>query len=354
MNHSMNRRTCLAVLAAAVARPALPAAEAEGQVMTVLGPVPPGEMGVTLTHEHVLVDFIGADQASRDRYDADEAFQTALPHLEAVKKLGCETLIECTPAYIGRDPRLLKRLSEASGMRILTNTGYYGAAGDKFVPAHAYDESDEQLARRWIAEWKDGIEGTGIRPGFVKIGVDGGPLSEIDAKLVRAGAMAHLETGLTVASHTGGGAQGLEQVEILKNLGVHPSAWIWVHAQNDNNVDRLLTGAREGAWISLDGISPQSMDNHLSKLKGFKENGLLGRVLLSHDAGWYSVGEPGGGGFRPFTTLFEDFIPRLRENGFTEGEIDGLVRVNPREAFQIRKRPLSPASMRSVETGVGH
>ena len=85
----------------------------------------------------------------------------------------------------------------------MTNTGYYGAADDKFVPAHAYVETAGQLADRFIAESRDGIEGTGIRPGFLKVGVDRGQLSSIDRKLVVAAARCHLTTGLTIAAHTG-------------------------------------------------------------------------------------------------------------------------------------------------------
>src|SRR5213083_3790444 len=102
------------------ARPPFPS------VQTVLGPLSPDRLGATLMHEHVLVDFIGADKVNRDRYDAGEAFRTALPYLKRAYERGCRTLVECTPAYIGRDPLLLKRLSHASGVNIITNTGYYG------------------------------------------------------------------------------------------------------------------------------------------------------------------------------------------------------------------------------------
>ena len=57
-------------------------------------------------HEHVLVDFIGASTVSPARYDAADAFKTVLPYLQQLKQLGCGTLVECTPAYLGRDPRL--------------------------------------------------------------------------------------------------------------------------------------------------------------------------------------------------------------------------------------------------------
>src|SRR5262245_27478206 len=83
-------------------------------VMTVRGAISPSQLGTTLVHEHVLVDFIGADKVSPSRYNQEEAFETALPVLKDLKKRGCTTMIECTPAYLGRDVGLLKRLSEAT------------------------------------------------------------------------------------------------------------------------------------------------------------------------------------------------------------------------------------------------
>ncbi|MFO0891770.1 MAG: hypothetical protein U0790_21850 [Isosphaeraceae bacterium] len=73
-------------------------------------------------------------------------------------------------------------------------------------------------------------------------------------------------------------------------------------------------------------------------LAHMKQNRLLGRVLLSHDAGWYHVGEPGGGEFRPFDPLFTHLIPALRARGFTAREVEQLTVDNPREAFTIRIR----------------
>lgn len=167
-----------------------------------------------LPHEHVLVDFIGAAQASRDRYDRDEVIEAALPHLRRVQELGCRTLAECTPAYIGRDPLLLRDLAGASGLNLLTNTG----------------------------------------------------------------------------------------------------------------------------WVEFDGISPKSLDRHVQLVSAMRERSLLGRTLVSHDAGWYHVGEPGGGTFRACDTLFTAFIPRLRETGFSESEIRQLTEQNPHDAFAIQIR----------------
>ncbi len=306
--------------------------------MTVLGPVLSEALGSTLAHEHVLVDFIGAELADRSRYDGEEAFQVALPHLRRLKELGCETLIECTPAYIGRDPNLLRRLSRASGLHILTNTGYYGAGQNKFLPRHAHEESADELCARWVLEWRGGIEGTGVRPGFIKIGVDAGGLSGLHRKLVTAAGSTHSKTGLTIAAHTGNGLAALAQLEVLRTEGVDPSAFVWVHAQNEKNSTIHLDVARQGAWVEFDGIGPDTIVSHVQHVETLRKNGLLGRILVSQDAGWYHVGEKGGGKFRSFETLYTQFLPALRKSGWNEEEIDQLMQSNPREAFAIRAR----------------
>jgi phosphotriesterase-related protein len=309
-----------------------------GQVMTVGGPIRTGELGVTLVHEHILVDFVGADKVSRDRYDTDEVFRVALPALKRAKELGCQSLVECTPAYLGRDPGLLKRLSQASGLQMLTNTGYYGAVNGKYLPSHAWRESADQLAARWVGEWKDGIDGTGVRPGFIKIGVDAGPLTDINCKLVQASARTHLKSGLTIAAHTGDGTAALAQLKILGEEGVAGSAFIWVHAQNERNTALHVRAAEQGAWVEFDGIGRQAIERHVELLQMMKGNGRLGRVLLSHDAGWYHVGEPGGGNYRPYDTLFTDFLPALKAAGFTAAEATQLTTDNPGDAFALRVR----------------
>jgi len=309
-------------------------------VQTVRGPIRADEMGSALVHEHVLVDFAGAEKVSRSRYDAGEAFRVILPHLQDLQKRGCRTLFECTPAYLGRDPLLLRRLSEASGLHIVTNTGYYGAANDIAVPRHAYAETARQLAARWTAEYRGGIEGTGIRPGFIKTGVDAGPLSTIDRKLVEAGAFCHLETGLTLAVHTGDGTAALEILALLSRLGVSPEAYVWVHAQNEKDPATRAWTAQQGTWVELDGIGPGTLDAHVEAVVDLFRRDRLDRVLVSQDAGWYHVGEPGGGAYRPHTFLFDTFVPALRARGLGEADVRRVLVDNPAEAFAIRPRPL--------------
>lgn len=302
-------------------------------IETVTGPIAADRLGLTLMHEHVLVDFIGAGRVSPDRYDADHAFATVLPHLKQVRALGCDTLVECTPAYLGRDPVLLKRLSEASGIQILTNTGYYGAAKDKHLPPHAFSETAEQLGARWVREHERGIDGTSIKPAFMKIGVDEAPLSAVDGKLVRAAGLAHRQTGLPIASHTGSGAAALEELDLLEKAGVPLSAFIWVHAQSERDATFHTRVAARGAWVEFDGVSAASVGRHVELVRHMQNEGRLGNVLVSHDAGWYRVGEPGGGQFRPYDTLFTAFVPALKAAGFGEGDIRRLLIDNPRRAL---------------------
>jgi len=337
----MNRRDFLrqaAILAAASISASAQQTKTDGQIMTVLGPISASAMGITLPHEHVLVDFIGAERVSPERYDAEEVFRTALPYLKRIHELGCRTFIDCTPAYIGRDPLILKRLAGDTGLNILTNTGYYGAADDKYVPRHAYSETAEQLAGRWVREWREGIAQTGVKPGFIKIGVDSGPLSEIDKKIVRAAALAHLETGLTIASHTGNSVAALEQIDVLKETGVSPVAWIWVHAKKEAGSDALAKAAGQDAWVEFDSVGPERISQNVELVRGMKQANLLNRVLISQDAGWYHVGEPGGGKFRPFDSLFVDFLPALRQAGFDQGDITNLTVQNTAEAFTVKVR----------------
>lgn len=309
-----------------------------GFIMTVNGKIKADMAGITLTHEHILVDFIGADSVSSSRYDRNIVIKKTLPYLRQIRLLGCQTFIDCTPAYLGRDPLLLKSLSDSSGLNIVTNTGYYGASNNKYIPESAFSETADQIAARWILEWENGIEGTQIRPGFIKIAVDRDSLSGFHRKIVEAAARTHLKTGLTIASHTGPAIPAFEQLEILDREGVAPDAFIWVHALNEKDSSKIIRAARMGAWISLDKLNDKNVGEHLKLIKILKENGLLNKVLISHDAGWYDPAKENGGSFRGYTTLFEKLIPALKKERFTDDDINQLLVVNPAKAFEIKIR----------------
>ena len=312
-------------------------AAAAGAVQTVTGPVSASDLGVTLMHEHIVTDLRAPAERKPGDYDRENAVRTALPYLKELRAAGCRTMVEITPIHIGRDPLALRRLSELSGLQIVAATGIYGAVQQKFIPGYANNESAEQLAQRFVREIQEGIEPDSIRPGIIKTGVNAAvPLPEIERKLVRAAALAHKATGFTIASHTGPGAPALEQLRILEAEGVEPGAFIWVHAQGEKDHELHKQVARRGAWVEFDGIGPKSVDWHVACVRSMADAGLLERVLISQDAGWYRPGEPGGGSYRSYTLLFTDFLPRLREAGFRESDVDQLLVKNPASALAGR------------------
>ncbi len=290
---------------------------------SLLGPV----QNSVLVHEHILVDFGGWRIATPARYDRDEVFRTARPKLEELRPFGCRRLQECTPNYLGRDPVLLRRLQDATGIELWTNTGIYGAANRIGVPDYARTETAEQLARRWTAEGKQGIGGE--KPRFIKTAVNGYPLDGLDRKLVEAAAITSRETGLVICSHTNGAGQAaVAQLEILERMKVPASRFVWVHAQNEKNHSFHEQVAKAGAWVEFDGINAKSAAWHLECVRFMQQRGLLDRTLISQDSGWYHAGEPGGGQFNGFTFIYTDFLPQL-----TSQATDALLVRNPVACF---------------------
>lgn len=325
-----------------------PGAE-KGFIMTVNGKIDIKAMGLTLPHEHMVTDFKGAEPAGRPEYDNEATANLLLPYLKAAKKSGINTIIECTPAHIGRNVKLLQLLSKASAINIITNTGYYAAVDQKYLPKHAFTETSEELAARWLKEWESGIDGTDIRPGFIKLGVDNAPLKPVEQRLIKAAAITHLKSGLKIAIHTGNAAAAREEVELLIKSGVSPEALIWVHAQNDTTGFSHIELAKKGCWISLDGINEQrdsivQYRNHIYRMKG---EGLLHKLLISHDDG-FAVTEEGGkaafnpfqnGNLAPYKTILGTLKSSLSELGIARDEFKMITVTNPANAFQIKVCP---------------
>lgn len=322
----------------------------EGSIMTVLGPISPESLGTTLIHEHVFLDWSPAEEEDPWKWNSAEAFQFILPYLEEMKSHGVQSFLECTPKYIGRNPRLLKKLAESAELNILTNTGFYAARNYQHIPEFARRASPDSLAQIWIKEFNEGIEKTGIRPGFIKIGLDykdKQQLTALDEKIVRAAAITHRETGLTIVAHSGTEAMALACLEVLESEGVAPGAFVWTHAQNSQAGEHEHI-ASHGAWVSIDGmgsirVDPDSgdtlqLERYVDYLVNLKQAGMLDKTLISHDGGWYTVGEENSEMSRPFTAIFQFVIPALKSQGFTDQDVDQLLIENPGKAYTIDKR----------------
>jgi phosphotriesterase-related protein len=319
---------------------------AQGQdgayIMTVNGKLEINEMGKTLIHEHIVTNFNGTENPNEPFVDQEIAIDLILPYLKNLKSLGYKTLFECTPSYIGKNVSLLKELSKRSGIQIVTNTGYYAAVNKKYLPKHVYTESAESLAERWFNEWQEGISDTGIRPGFIKLGVGKRALDSVEQKIVTAGIIVSKRTGMALAVHTGGGESINSQYLLAKKHNFDLNKLIWVHAQNGLDEERISM-AEKDIWISLDGVSETKVEEYVAMIVKFKERSLLHKLLVSHDDGWsveFAKGELslklfGNGNSQPYRTISEILEKRLYEIGFNKAQIELILIENPKRAMAI-------------------
>lgn len=278
--------------------------------MTALALPVPAPAPSVLVHEHVLVDFRTRPEQLQGGYDPSKVFDIVKPHLDEIRRLGCVRFQDCTPHFIGRNPQLLRRLADATGVEVWTNTGWYAARDHRYLPPEARTETADRIARRWIGELERGVDG--MKPRFVKIGVNRAPLHELDRKIVLAAAICSRQTGVTVASHTGGaGPAALAQLEIFMEAKADPAKFVWVHADSEKDHTIHEKVARLGAWVEFDHVSEANLTFHLESVRFMASRGLLGRTLISQDAGYYRPGQPSGGPFKPYSYLYTGFLPKL-------------------------------------------
>ncbi len=328
------RSLALASMAATTGIPAANArsCDSRGKILTVKGVIEPQDLGITLPHEHIIVDFIGADETGPDRYNPEEVKQVMIPYLESIAEQGVTGFIDCTPNYLARDPFILRDLSDKTGLHILTNTGLYK---EPFLPSYAFSNSADELAEIWTDEILHGIGDTGVRAGFIKIAVFPEPLKPLQQKIVQAAAKTNKQTGASIACHTAHGPAALEILDILSAEEIASDAYIFVHAGNEQDSTFHLQVARKGAWVEFDDIGAKPIEHHIGLVRNILDQGLEDHLLLSQDRGWYTVGEPGGGEIKPFSFFFEEFVPAMMDAGINGNIIDKITRLNPALAFQL-------------------
>lgn len=318
---------------------------AQNYFLTVNGKVAASELILALPHEHVVTNFIGADSILVPAKHESGRIGDIIAAFKALRSRGVNFVFECTPAYIGRDVKLLQEISKQSGVHIVTNTGIYAAVNKKYVPDFVMKETAKEIARRWEKEFSAGIEGTDIKPGFIKLGVDTGPLDSIETKLLLAAIEVSRNTGLTIAVHTGDYAAALSEYQIAVNNRHDPTRLVWVHAQNASDEERLDL-ARKGVFISLDGVSASNFADYAKRILFFKQHNLLDKLILSHDDGWAVLSNGsydklelfGNGNTEAYTSVFTKLIPLLKKDGMKDSEIDMIMMDNVIKCFSIRDK----------------
>lgn len=318
-------------------------------IVTVTGPIKPGKMGTTLTQERLFTDL--ARRSASAAPIEKRAFTTLYDHVTNVRIYGGHTIVDGVTAAEGRNPILLRDVSKATGVRIMTNTGCTAVGEGRLLPSYFRDGTVESVAELWINEWRTGIDVSGVRAGFIKIGFDETTTPALYEKLCAAAAIAHLESGMSIASDTPDATSAQRQLDWLQTLGVNANAWIWLHAQREANRERLIEIAKQGAWIEIDDFSHSTLAARLDLVRLMQQEGVIDRLLVSQHTTGYVAGV--GGQTSRITRLdrvFKLLIPELFRDDFLLAQIRQITVINPSRAYMTCVRRSAHAPERIVES----
>jgi len=308
-------------------------------VQTVLGPIDPASLGFTLPHEHTQI----ALWQIPDRWDywqltRDEP--VILEELAAYRAAGGSGLVDLTVAGVGRDPDWLAGLARASGLHLVMGCGWYRTA---YYPAEALIDrrSVDDLADELVREATEGVGASGVRPGIIgEIGTDKPWLTALEERVHRAAARAARRTGLAITTHGVLSPVGLAQLRVFEEAGADPGRVIIGHADSYPHLDHHLAIVERGASVEFDflGMTFTPQERHgearlIELLCELLARGHVERILLSQDVCHDSqLSRYDGNGY---TYLARTFLPRLREAGVSDAEIETMTVANPRRLLTV-------------------
>ncbi len=303
------------------------------QLITTLGPISAGDLGLILPHEHIFVDLRTWESPGYAQADAGDVIRLMAPEIERAQAAGVTAIVECSTVGVGRRADIDRAVSVATGLPLIVPTGVYR---EPWIPDWIHDAPEDELAAWMLAELLGEIEASGVQAGWVKLSAGDEGLTRTESKVLRAAARASRETGAVIGSHTIRGRVVRKQLDIIEAAGYRPERFIWIHTQAEPDFDLHLEIGRRGAWLEYDSIGSEDPGHDailIECILGLLEAGLGDQLLLSHDRGWYDPAQPGGGTPKPYTYLSETFLPKLRAAGVDEETINRLTRENPFRAF---------------------
>ena len=341
-----------------------------GHVQTVLGTIAPEQMGVTLPHEHLLIDFkvmFSEPTAASDKGRAYEPVslanlgwvrqnfnanldnlrltdeQLAADEILLFKHAGGSTVVDPTPTTLARDPLALARIARATGLNVVMGSGYYVHASH---PPDMDARSVDALAREMIADVTTGVGNTGIRAGLLgEIGTTA-PWTENEKKVLRAAIAAQRETGAPLMIHPGRHPKmPMELAEFVQKEGGDLRRTIMCHiCRTIADVTDVLDLAQTGIWLEYDlfGLENSYYPYHpsfdmpndggrMAHILALITAGHRDQLLLSHDIAYKtSLVKYGGYGYHH---LLLNVVPRLRAKGVDDAGLRRLLVENPMRAF---------------------
>lgn len=306
-------------------------------INTVSGQISDKNLGVTLMHEHIMFDMNGAMSNTEKKYDASVVLNAIVPYLIELKECGCDTLVDATTYGTGRDVEVLKMCSKLSGLNIITNSGLWDSAGPEFktVPDEIKDKSVDEIASVWVDEYTNGIHGSCCKPGYIKLAICGDSASKFHEVILRAACRTSIKTGQLIECHMCSIPLMEHAVRIIEDEGLRLDRFVWVHADFCGDLPKIIEMAGKGIWVEIDYIArAENLNWQVDALLALKKEGLLGRALISQDAGAYRVGKMNdNSSIFPYTRIFKEFIPLCDERGLGREDIDLLLVSNPLRAL---------------------
>lgn len=321
-------------------------------VNTVLGPVAPEDLGVTLMHEHILYGYPGweGDQTVAP-FDRAAIVTNAVTILKALREnFQVKTYVDATPNDGGRRVDVLREVSEKSGVQIVCATGYYyeGEGSPTYWKFRAtLGDIREELYELFMKETTVGIQGTGIKAGVLKVGSSQGVITDYEKLLFEAVARVQKEAGVPIISHTQHGTMGPEQAELLIASGADPKHVQIGHMSDNLDMDYQERTLKQGVFVSWDRMGLQGLVGCPMDAQRYPvmidliRKGYGSQLMISHDCILNWLGRPLHipeqvlpliANWNPFH-LFQNIIPALKTGGVTDVQIRGIIVDNPRRLF---------------------
>jgi 5-phospho-D-xylono-1,4-lactonase len=300
-------------------------------IRTVCGDIAPEQLGVTYMHEH-LYGYSLSEGADPDlRLDSEAA---AGLELSLFKQAGGQALVDMSPQDYNRNPEVLKRLSEATGIHIIAVTGFIkGTSADPLVEHKTINDITDELIR----DVTEGISGTGVKAGVLKGGSSLNKITANEEKILRAVARAQRETGALVSTHTEAGTMALEQMTIFKEEGVPVEKILIGHTDRNLDYDYHLQIANTGVTLGYDQFSKEKYAPDFKRIeficKLFKA-GYGKQLAISGDLARRSDLTSYGGG-PGYTFLLWRIKPWLKKIGLSEGDLETLFIETPRRLLSF-------------------
>jgi len=305
-------------------------------IITVTGPVPASRAGFTLSHEHVLCD-LWAFNKSYDGILDDES--VAIKELAQYRDSSGASLVDATSGGLGRNPLALRRISEATGVRIIMGAGWYREC---VYPAVVWERDANALADLIVNDLTQGADGTDVRAGIIgEIGTERKHITPAQERVFRAAARAQRRTGACIMTHTTHfGELALEQIALLREEGVPAGRIVISHLGDRHDPKPLLKIAGEGVFVSVDNIGYMGDGYPRDEVRArnvclLAAEGHLAQVVLGGDICRKShLAAYGGKGYAHVQNCF---LPMLRTHGIPEAAIHQMTVANPARMLDVEE-----------------